>query len=236
MVFSLSNLSVYGSAIIYNFGFLTNPVVGSHDYCENGILNLDEGHKDFIKGLSVTSPQMNCWSQESLAFMAQFYFIGFASKIFIEFFPENHGYVRVTKFAILPLNIVAFQLQLFSQSYLLRCVGFFLQGLCYIKVITCYIILKDICLSKFDSLMSILTIARDYSVIGVFCLSMVIISRDAIFYLYVVNVLNIISFVIFAIISVESPSYLISKGKHQESIKCLNYISKFNNFFKKSAY
>ena len=33
MVFCLSNLSVYGSAIIYNFGFLTNHVVGSPDYC-----------------------------------------------------------------------------------------------------------------------------------------------------------------------------------------------------------
>ena len=168
--------------------------------------------------------------------MAQFYFIGFASKILIEFFPENHGYVRVTKLAILPLNILGYQLQLFSQSYFLRCVRFFLQGLCYIKVITCYIILKDICVSKYDSLMSILTIARDYSVIGVFCITMVVISRDAILYLNVVNILNIASFIVFAFISVESPAYLISKGKHQQAIQCLNYISKFNSFFKKDAY
>lgn len=38
MVFCLSNLSVYGSVIIYNFGFLTNPVVGSENYCDDGVL------------------------------------------------------------------------------------------------------------------------------------------------------------------------------------------------------
>ena len=69
-------------------------------------------------------------------------------------------------------------------------------------------------MSKYDSLMSILTIARDYSVIGVFCIFMVTISRDAILYLNVVNILNITSFIVFAFISVESPAYLISKGKH----------------------
>ena len=108
MMFCLSNLSVYGQQLIYNFGFLTNPVVGSSNFCEDGILTLDESHKDFIKGLSVANPEINCWSEYQLAFMAQFFLIGFAFKILVSVFPENYGYVRVMKVAVIPINIIGF--------------------------------------------------------------------------------------------------------------------------------
>jgi hypothetical protein len=137
--------------------------------------------------------------------------------------------MKSLKFAIIPLNILGFQLQFFSRSYEVRCLGFFIQGICYLKMNCCFIFLKDICEQKYETIVSTVTIGRDHSVIAMFCFVMVAITRDAVTYLHFVNGINIFFYVIICLISVESPLYLLSKDRTQEAINNLNYIARVNS-------
>jgi hypothetical protein len=85
---------------------------------------------------------MVCYSKQSIAFLAQFYFIGFSSKIVLVPIPEKIGLVKFVKFFVIPLNILSFFLTYQAGEYVWRCVGFFLAGIMRIKMMTIVLILK----------------------------------------------------------------------------------------------
>jgi len=56
------------------------------------------------------SPEVNCWSETSIAFMGQLWFIGFLVKILATPLLEKYGYLCILKAIIIPVNILSFNL------------------------------------------------------------------------------------------------------------------------------
>jgi hypothetical protein len=162
MLLSLGIFSIYGDCIIFNFVYMTSPFkqnckyLGEETYrectqeevCAN-ILNPEfltqpkVSDKDYIFAMTGASPEVNCWSETSIAFMGQLWFIGFLVKILATPLLEKYGYLCILKAIIIPVNILSFNLQYLPNSYLLRCIGFALAGFSKLKMVPCLILIKD---------------------------------------------------------------------------------------------
>ena len=178
---------------------------------------------------------MHCWTKSNIASILQIYFIGFSSRIFFLPIGEKMGLVKFTKFVIIPLNILSYTMGYQTQTYAWRCVGFFLMGMCRIKMITGILILKTQSESKYHSYAGSITYALDAGTLIFFSLFLQFISRNAIAYLHFVNAVSIFCCLVIILVAVESPSNLILKGKFCEAKQALNKITKINHFFKKSS-
>ena len=155
---------------------------------------------------------MVCYSKQSIAFLAQLYFVGFATKIVLVPLPEKFGLVKFVKFFVIPLNILSFILTYMANEYVWRCVGFLLAGIMRIKMMTIVLILKQQTESKFQAYAATCAYGLDSLTLIVFCLYLQVISRNAIAYLHFVNALGVLCMIIFMLTVVECPSHMITKG------------------------
>ena len=64
--------------------------------------------KDYIFGLTGAYPEINCWSETSIAFMGQLWFTGFLMKLGATPLQEKIGHLKFLKYCIIPLNILSF--------------------------------------------------------------------------------------------------------------------------------
>jgi hypothetical protein len=99
--------------------------------------------KDYIFAMTGANPDMNCWSETSIALIGQLWFIGFLAKVLAAPLLEQYGYLFILKVLVIPLNILSFQLQYIPNSYWMRCIGFALAGFCKLKTVPCLILIKD---------------------------------------------------------------------------------------------
>ena len=161
--------------------------------------------KDYIYALTGAHPDMNCWSDTSIAFIGQLWFIGFLTKVPIVPLQERYGYQFCLKVFVIPLNILSFQLQYLPNSYILRCIGFFISGFCKIKQVPCMILLKDLVSKRYSSVATTFMYCFYFSSIMMFCLYIEFISKNAILYLDFVNGISILSSMVIYAIGFESP-------------------------------
>ena len=143
MFFALSVFSIYGDTITFNFIYLSNPhknlcqypgeesfsECSQEEFCDNyltpGFLTKPKSSdKDYIYGLTGAYPEINCWTDISIAFMGQLWFTGFLLKLGATPLLEKIGYLKFLKYGIIPLNILSFQLQYLNIPYIIRCFGF----------------------------------------------------------------------------------------------------------------
>jgi hypothetical protein len=181
---------------------------------------------------------MNCWSSTKTAFMGQMWFIGFCAKIIIAPLLEKYGRLNILKRLLIPMNIIAFQLQYLSGPYyFLRCLGFLLSGMARIKMFPYMLILSETVESKHSAQANTLFYMFIFTVLLSFCIYIEYVSKNAINFLHFINGLCLICAAIFYTISVESPLRQIIDGDEETAMKSLNYISRFNAFFsRKDAY
>ena len=129
MLLSLGIFSIYGDVIIFCFVYLTSPFKQNCKYqgeeifrectqeeiCAN-VLNPEfmtqpvTENKDYIFAMSGASHVVNCWSDTSVAFLGQLWFVGFLAKILATPLLENYGYLYILKALIIPMNILSFNL------------------------------------------------------------------------------------------------------------------------------
>lgn len=198
-------------------GFLTQPITSD---------------KDYIYGLTAALPDMNCWSDTSVAFMGQLWFIGFLTKVLGTPLQEKYGHLPFLKAVLIPLNILSFQLQYLPKSYFLRCVGFCIAGFCKLKTVPLLINLKDSVEKKRANFTTTFFYMFYFSVIACFCIYIHYISKNAIYYLHFTNAFSIMCAFIIVVIGVDSPLRSIEKGKQQEAKKSLQFIAWLNSKFK----
>ena len=159
------------------------------------------------------------------------WFIGFCAKVVLAPLLEKYGHSIVLKRLLIPMNIVAFQLQYLPGSFLLRCLGYLLAGLSRVKMIPLMLNLIDSVENKYSTYTTTFFWMFVFSVMLSFSIFMEYISRNAIYYLHLINGLSLICAAIFCSISVESPLRQIINGDETSAMKSLNYISRFNSFF-----
>jgi hypothetical protein len=132
-------------------------------------LQPDVHHKDYINGF-MAQMDMVCYSKQSIAFMAQLYFIGFSSRIVFMPLPQKLGMVYFIKAWIIPLNILAYSLSYQAKSYGWKCLGFALTGVMRLKMVPSILILKAQAESKYQSFAGTVTYGIDACTLVFFCI------------------------------------------------------------------
>ena len=89
---------------------------------------------------------MHCWSKEKVASIGSFFFFGAAVGVFVIFLPDKIGRIGTIKWFILPITFIGFNFVLFSTIYFVKCLGYFLVGLCLLKLMNNFTYFSEICL------------------------------------------------------------------------------------------
>jgi MFS family permease len=84
-----------------------------------------------------------CESTSSYNKIASFYFLGFLTGAITSFLPDMLGRRKVMLF-ILPVYSIASAMSIFSNSLVIKSIGFFLQGLFHLKISLSYLHVLDL--------------------------------------------------------------------------------------------
>lgn len=133
------------------------------------------------------------------------WFFGFLFKSFAAPLLERFGHLTVLKRVLIPLNIISFQLQMFSNSYFLICLGYLVTGLTKLKMIPLQTILRESVEVKHSAAAVTFLYMFVFTIIVVFCVYIEYVSKNAIWFLHYTNGISIFAGVLFCAISVESP-------------------------------
>jgi hypothetical protein len=172
---------------------------------------------------------MNCWKDTKTAFMSQMWFFGYLLKTFAVPVQEKLGHLLFLKRVVIPVNILSFCMQTLSRSYIARCTGFLLSGLCKLKLIPLSMILTG-CVETKHRANSITFLYSFMLTVGaVLCVYILYVSKNAMYFLHFTNAYSILAAGVFIAIAVESPLRQLSSGNEELAKKGLNFISWFNS-------
>lgn len=161
--------------------------------------------KNFIYGLTGDFEEMNCWSDTKTAFMAQMWFFGYLAKVLAAPLLERYGHMNFLKRVLIPLNIISFWMMYLSNSYIQRCIGFFLTGFCRLKFVPLQMILRESVETKYSAFATTFLYMFVYTIIVVFCVFIEYFSKNAIYFLHLTNGISIFSAIVYYSVTVESP-------------------------------
>ena len=89
---------------------------------------------------------MECWSKEKIASIGSMFFFGNAVGVFSIFLPDKIGRIATLKYFVFPTTFIGFNFVLFSTIYFVKCLGYFLVGLCLLKLMNNFTYFSEICL------------------------------------------------------------------------------------------
>jgi len=110
---------------------------------------------------------------------------------------------------ILPLYIVASSLVVYAPDLRLKTLGYFLQGLLHLKITLAYTYIFELIPEKYKGICSSVINIIDVFTLIISGLTYQFITRDAVYFLEIVNLVETAFILLFLAIAPESPSWLL---------------------------
>ena len=161
-----------------------------------------------------TEMDMTCWSQSSISMIVRMQFFGFLFGIPLFIVLEKWGRIRALNMVI-PLSILGSYLSLETSSYWLMCLGYLFQGMAHIKKPLSFGFPNDNCDPKNANIAMGIMLAIDVMTLGVFCSLTLLVTRDTLKLLKVINMVAAICILVIPFLMNESPTWLIANNKNK---------------------
>ena len=170
-----------------------------------------------------------CQSEDDYNQIGSWYFIGYGMGVIFFFLPDLIGRKKTMTY-ILPLYIISCYISIFSQSVLIKKIGFWLQGIFHLKISLSYTSCLELVPESKKVLSSTIISAVDASTILISCLIYKYYMPVEAFVLELMFYIGSLACFIYILVIPESPRWVFMKqgSNSQEGIAILNYIAWFN--------